>query len=250
MKLELLLLLLILVAAAESYFSWINYETHRIKCDPQQPLLLVNLTSASTQFKPIPVIRNRVEIGHLLEEEKLERGVEVGVERGDFSLVLLKPWHACKEFVLVDPWFPQENYKDLSFALEPEQEKRMQMAIEKTRGFPVKVCRNVSSACVSLFPDAHFDFVYIDARHDYKSVLQDIGLWWPKVRDGGIMSGHDFVTQDEGPQQLNQDWTLNFDGTRDETRRVAWGAVVDFFQGKRQVQITYKEKFPSWLVRK
>lgn len=36
------------------------------------------------------------------------------------------------------------------------------------------------------------DVVFIDALHDYDSVMQDISLWWPKVREGGFICGHDF----------------------------------------------------------
>jgi SAM-dependent methyltransferase len=36
------------------------------------------------------------------------------------------------------------------------------------------------------------DIVFIDALHDYEHVKQDIALWWPKVRVGGILSLHDF----------------------------------------------------------
>jgi glycosyltransferase involved in cell wall biosynthesis len=35
---------------------------------------------------------------------------------------------------------------------------------------------------------------YIDADHRYESVVSDIQAWWPKVRPGGILSGHDYIT--------------------------------------------------------
>lgn len=34
--------------------------------------------------------------------------------------------------------------------------------------------------------------VFIDAEHDYKSCLDDITAWTPKVRRGGIIAGHDY----------------------------------------------------------
>ena len=40
-------------------------------------------------------------------------------------------------------------------------------------------------------PD-NLDFVYIDADHNYEPVLHDIKTYYPKVRPGGVIGGHDF----------------------------------------------------------
>ena len=45
---------------------------------------------------------------------------------------------------------------------------------------------------VSKFADKSCDFVWIDAAHDYDSVLADMEAWLPKVKDGGILGGHDY----------------------------------------------------------
>ena len=41
-------------------------------------------------------------------------------------------------------------------------------------------------------PDGFFDFVFIDANHSYEAVREDVAAWAPKVRSGGIVSGHDY----------------------------------------------------------
>ena len=39
--------------------------------------------------------------------------------------------------------------------------------------------------------DDSLDFVFIDASHDEDSVKKDIEAWTPKVKKGGMISGHD-----------------------------------------------------------
>jgi predicted O-methyltransferase YrrM len=42
-------------------------------------------------------------------------------------------------------------------------------------------------------PDLSLDFVYVDAMHDMISVMRDLSLWWPKVRPGRCIGGHDHM---------------------------------------------------------
>ena len=37
-----------------------------------------------------------------------------------------------------------------------------------------------------------FDLVFIDGDHTYEATKQDIAIWWPRVRSGGLLCGHDF----------------------------------------------------------
>lgn len=54
---------------------------------------------------------------------------------------------------------------------------------------PVKMC---SVDAAKLYEDGSLDFVFIDASHDYENVKNDIIAWFPKVKLGGIMGGHDY----------------------------------------------------------
>ncbi len=42
------------------------------------------------------------------------------------------------------------------------------------------------------FPAGSCDMVFLDAQHSEASVAADIAAWWPKVKPGGILAGHDW----------------------------------------------------------
>ena len=42
------------------------------------------------------------------------------------------------------------------------------------------------------FEDESVQFVYIDALHTYDGVKKDLKLWYPKIKKGGFISGHDY----------------------------------------------------------
>ena len=58
-----------------------------------------------------------------------------------------------------------------------------------------------SVEAVKDFEDGYFDFVYIDADHTYNAVKRDIDAWFPKVRVGGIIGGHDYFQPTCGVKQ-------------------------------------------------
>ena len=43
------------------------------------------------------------------------------------------------------------------------------------------------------FANNSVDFVYLDGDHQYEPVKSEIEAWYPKVRVGGILAGHDYV---------------------------------------------------------
>lgn len=59
-----------------------------------------------------------------------------------------------------------------------------------------------SHQATSLFEDNSLTMVFLDARHDYESVKEDITLWLPKVKVGGILGGDDMGV----PGEANPVW--------------------------------------------
>jgi len=50
------------------------------------------------------------------------------------------------------------------------------------------------------------DLVFIDANHSYETTLDDLQRYWPKVRPGGILIGHDFSTRFPGVIRAVENW--------------------------------------------
>lgn len=40
--------------------------------------------------------------------------------------------------------------------------------------------------------DGGLDLVFIDTEHTYEGTVRDVRAWAPKVREGGLMAGHDY----------------------------------------------------------
>jgi len=57
----------------------------------------------------------------------------------------------------------------------------------------VNVIRKDSSTAAADYSDGSLDFVFIDADHTYEGVSKDIKAWLPKVKNGGILAGHDYA---------------------------------------------------------
>ncbi len=71
--------------------------------------------------------------------------------------------------------------------------------------------RMYTSEAAKLVPDNSLDYIYVDARHDYCGVREDLRTWWPKLRMGGIFAGHDYLSGAEA-QKLGHTWRQCMDG--------------------------------------
>jgi predicted O-methyltransferase YrrM len=120
--------------------------------------------------------------------------VEVGCKEGRTTGHILKSCPKAR-VVAIDPWLAQEATDDpLAETYEKWDFEKIEAEFWKNVGEHRDRCvmlRMTSEAAVVDFgPPA--DLVFIDARHDHDSVLEDIRLWWPLVKEGGILAGHDF----------------------------------------------------------
>lgn len=141
------------------------------------------------------ISKAREDLISLLNTKKLLTfGVEVGVQEADFSARILDKWEGECLF-MVDAWRHFENYQDIANVEDNLHSMKALAAIQKTNKWKDKRCIicETSTKAAEMFPDNYFDFVYLDAAHDEKSVTADLEAWYPKLRKGGVMCGDDYT---------------------------------------------------------
>jgi len=109
--------------------------------------------------------------------------VEVGTDLG-LNAKNIKQFVSFDDLYLVDPYF--DDYGKYASG-----DERFKIA-KKRVGEGVEFIRDTSEDASKYFENNSIDCIYIDGNHKYKYILQDIQLWYPKVKKGGIIGGHDF----------------------------------------------------------
>lgn len=116
--------------------------------------------------------------------------VEVGVWKGRSTLAIAEGLGAAfgGRLVAVDTFGG-----DPGWPLAPEPGEARAEFDRNTAGFSfLEVVQAESVAAAGRFEDGSVDWVFIDALHEYESVVADIAAWSPKVKPGGLISGHDY----------------------------------------------------------
>lgn len=122
---------------------------------------------------------------------KPTRVVEVGVYKGRCAARLQKAWPYATLY-LVDPWQALEaNAMTYDNSQEQWDEILMGVARRFRRQKRVRIYKMPSTEAVKWIPD-NLDLVFVDGMHTYDAVKEDIAHWLPKVRPGGLLTGHDY----------------------------------------------------------
>ena len=133
----------------------------------------------------------------LLHTASLECAVEIGVWKGDFAQTILANFSTITKSYMIDPWAHLPNWNkpfnvdDLTF------EEVYADALRKTDFAASRriVLRGRTSAVIDEIPDQSLDFAYIDGDHTLRGITLDLIQVLPKIKDGGLIGGDDFVNK-------------------------------------------------------
>ncbi|NGX36958.1 MAG: hypothetical protein K1000chlam2_00104 [Chlamydiae bacterium] len=134
----------------------------------------------------------------MFEEKNISSVIEVGVFLGNWTLSIAKKLPEDGVFYAIDHWegsieHQEEDHPQNSY-LPTLYEQFLSNILHK--GFenvvvPVKM-DSLKAARLLRRQKIQVDLVYIDASHDYNSVLRDLHAWLPMVKKGGILCGDDW----------------------------------------------------------
>jgi FkbM family methyltransferase len=154
-------------------------------------------------------------------------GVELGVAAGDFSERILK--HEQVGYLYsIDMWAGDrghgiDQYREAITRLSPYRDRNAILRMRFDEALP-------------LFDDESLDFIYVDGyAHDGELNGQTFRDWFPKLRQGGIISGDDY----------SPEWPLVF-------------AAVNEFVGANGLELhvidcheaAWNSRFPTWFAMK
>jgi autotransporter strand-loop-strand O-heptosyltransferase len=183
------------------------------------------------------------------------KGVEVGTFKGEFSKEILNNWSGT--LFMVDVWkgLPNEEYSDVSNHNNFEHGV-FHHAMNNIQGFENRaiMIRASSEVSSNMFEDNSLDFVYIDANHAYDYVVQDIRLWYPKVKPGGYLCGHDYIMTIDwynDPNFLNNKKDKHMYAGKSYIGIFGVNPAVDEFCEKNGYDLSItNEGHASWMIKK
>jgi len=158
----------------------------------------------------------------VINDNNYKKVAEIGIGYGTHAKYLLKTTN-LEKLTLVDPMkdYPEDKFSADIMCTEPEipgnNFNEMYDLISKELS-PYQdrytwIRTESQKVTEEQVPNESMDCVFIDGDHTYKGVLEDLNLWWQKVRPGGQMLGDDYWlhTVSDAVHEFAKSHNLEFD---------------------------------------
>lgn len=137
--------------------------------------------------------------------------VEIGTWTGASSLFfaeMIKDGNKKIDFYTIDTFKGslghQKNPKYKNFFLKSDGLYKYFLLVREPLKDYIKVIKGDSQIkkTSALFKDESITAIFIDGDHSHEGIKRDLGNWYPKIKKGGIISGHDYIWGGEGVKPI------------------------------------------------
>jgi SAM-dependent methyltransferase len=138
---------------------------------------------------------NFLEIGCWKGRSSCFLAVEIINSKKDINLYCVDTWKGSQEHINFQDIKDDNLYETFLQTIQP-----VKHIITPIRDY------SVNASCI--FNDEFFDFIFIDASHKYEDVKNDIECWYPKLKKGGFIAGHDYGNGWNETEKAVNEWIL------------------------------------------
>ena len=152
-------------------------------------------------------------------------GVEIGVFLGEYSHRLLRD-SRLSLLVSVDLWQQDGGYYPTQEVADQVFDRCKSLLSDfSSRSLVLRMSGQQASLG---FHGNSLDFIYIDSSHGYQETLEQLTLWYPKMKRRSIMAGHDYANGPEVQQAVGEfaaAHRLTIETTTRDMEFIAYGQV-------------------------
>lgn len=154
---------------------------------------LVRYTIIEPSQEPEPQWISGRDVLSLLDNIPNPVGIEIGVDEAPTSWWLVSKRPDLKLYG-IDPYLAYQDWYPGGFISQQANDQKYDKMRQRMDRFGDrwKHYRITSDDAVPLFQDNSMDFIFIDGLHEYDQVLKDCRNYYPKIKSGGVFSGHDY----------------------------------------------------------
>lgn len=135
-------------------------------------------------------------LSNIIKAFEVKTMIEIGVGKADNAIQILLKEPKDFKYIGIDPYEHYADYNNDVNSTYLRLAANWSTAFERLKPYidkgVVELISMRSHLAVDKFEDQSVDLIFIDGNHSYKAVKQDLELYWPKLKNGGVMTGHDY----------------------------------------------------------
>lgn len=165
---------------------------------------------------------------------------EIGLGKGDSIVYLSKKLHELgKSFKI----YGVDNMQYGDFI---QMKEIYTTIIQNGMGEYIEIIPKDSIEASKDFNDGELDFLFLDSSHQYQETKESIKAWYPKIKDEGIFSGHDYYLYEGVRNAVNELIPTHFKRTDIPDREFDYEQVLHIEQTEKNYGLFWVRK--QWYL--